>query len=219
MIQLFTAATPNGRKVSIMLEELGVPYEVHPVNLSAGEQKTKDFLKMNPNGRIPVIVDNEEDFTVFESGAILLYLARKYRKFIPADPKGQSQVEQWLMWQMGGLGPMQGQNHVFRHYASGENSYSKERYYNENLRLYGVMDDHLKHNEYLAGEYSIADIACWPWVNSFEWAGIELAGFENLEKWHSRIKDRSAVLKGMQVPPSSKATVEEKKESGKSILI
>lgn len=219
MIQLYTAATPNGRKVSIMLEELGLNYEIHSINLSAGEQKTKDFLKMNPNGRIPVIVDSDENFTVFESGAILLYLARKYSRFIPADIKGQSKVEQWLMWQMGGLGPMQGQNHVFRHYAPGENVYSRERYYNENLRLYGVLNDHLKDKKYLAGEYSIADIACWPWINSYEWAGIELAGFEDLQSWYSRIKERPAVLRGMQIPAASPVTPEDKRESGKSILI
>lgn len=219
MIDLYTAATPNGRKISILLEELGAQYNVHHINLGAGEQKTKEFLKLNPNGRIPVITDCEEDITIFESGAIMLYLARKFEKFLPKDIKGMSNVEQWLMWQMGGLGPMQGQSHVFRHYAPGENAYSRERYFNENLRLYGVMNTHLKNHEYLAGEYSIADIACWPWVDSHDWAGIEIAGFEELHLWYEKIKKRPAVQKGMQIPESKTQSDQEKKNSAKSMLV
>ena len=219
MIELYTAATPNGRKISILLEELGLKYNVHHIDLGAGEQKTKEFHALNPNGRIPVITDSDEDITIFESGAILLYLARKYGKFLPKDPKGMSQVEQWLMWQMGGLGPMQGQNHVFRHYAPGENAYSRERYYKENLRLYGVMNNHLKKHEYLAGEYSIADIACWPWINSHDWAGIEIAGFEELHLWYEKIKKRPAVQRGMLIPESKAASENEKKNSARSMLV
>lgn len=220
MIDLYTAATPNGRKISILLEELGVDYEVHHIDLGAGEQKTKEFLKMNPNGRIPVIIDREEGVTIFESGAIMLYLAKKYGKLYPTNIKDQSKVDQWLMWQMGGLGPMQGQNHVFRNYASGENTYAKERYMNENLRLYGVLNSHLKNNTYLAGEeYSIADIASWPWVNGYEWAGIEIAGFEELNRWYENIKKRPAVQIGMHVPPSKNISNEQKKDSARSMLV
>lgn len=218
MFDLFTAATPNGRKISILLEELNLDYEVHFVDLSAGEQKTKDFLKLNPNGRIPVLTDREEDITVFESGAILLYLARKFKEFYPQKASAQARVDQWLMWQVGGLGPMQGQNHVFRHYAPGENLYARERYFNETLRLYGVMNSHLKERAYLADEYSIADIACWPWIHSHDWAGVEISGFEELHNWYENIKKRPAVQKGILIPASS-TSEESKKTAGESMLV
>jgi len=219
MYDLYTAATPNGRKVSILLEELSLNYEVHHIDLQRGEQKTGNFLKLNPNGRIPVLRDREEDITIFESGAIMLYLAKKHKAFYPESLKAQAKVEEWLMWQVGGLGPMQGQNHVFRHYAPGENAYSRERYFNETLRLYGVMNSHLKHREYLADEYSIADIACWPWINSYEWAGVEIVGFEELHRWYKNIKNRPAVLKGIEIPASKSSTMDDKAKVGQSMLV
>ena len=218
MFDLYTAATPNGRKISILLEELNLDYEVHFVDLSAGEQKTKDFLKLNPNGRIPVLIDREEDLTIFESGAILLYLARKFKAFYPQRASAQAKVDQWLMWQVGGLGPMQGQNHVFRHYAPGENIYARERYFNETLRLYGVMNSHLKQRDYLADEYSIADIACWPWIHSHDWAGVEISGFEELQNWYENIKKRPAVQKGILIPVSNNSK-KSKKTAGESMLV
>ena len=219
MYDLYTAATPNGRKISIMLEELGTDYEVHHIDLEGGEQKSGKFLKLNPNGRIPVLTDREQDLTIFESGAILLYLAKKHQTLYPLDLKGQAAVEQWLMWQVGGLGPMQGQNHVFRHYAPGENIYARERYFNETMRLYGVMNSHLKNRKYLADDYSVADIACWPWINSHAWAGVELAGFEDLQRWYENIKMRPAVQKGIEIPSSRVQSKEDKASIGKSMLV
>ena len=165
MIDLYTAPTPNGYKVSILLEELKLPYNVISIELEKKEQKKTEFLKLNPNGRIPIIVDHENnDFTVFESGAILIYLAEKSGKFLSSDPNGRSVTLQWLMFQMGGIGPMQGQAHVFYRYAPGKIEYAIERYQKETLRLYTVLDTQLKEHEYLTGDLSIADIATWPWV-------------------------------------------------------
>lgn len=203
MIDLYTAATPNGKKASIMLEEIGIDYNVHKIELSELEQKEDWFLKINPNGRIPAIVDRDNnDFEVFESGAILLYLAEKTGKLIPLDDKGRSLVIQWLMFQMAGVGPMQGQANVFLRYAPEKIKFGIDRYQNETKRLYSVLDGRLSEVEYLAGEYSIADIATWPWINAHEWAGISLDPYPNLTRWFELIAKRPAVIKGIEVPPS-----------------
>ena len=201
MIDLYTAATPNGYKVSILLEELQLPYHVFPVNLMEREQKQEDFLALNPNGRIPVIVDHENDqLPVFESGAILVYLAEKTGKYIPKEMKGRSQVMQWLMFQMGGIGPMQGQAHVFYRYAPEKIEYAINRYQKETLRLYQVLDNQLKNKEYLADDFSIADIATWPWVRRHRWAGIEINNLFNLRCWMENLENRPAFQKGIEVP-------------------
>jgi GST-like protein len=198
MIQLYTAPTPNGRKVSIALEELGAPYEVHAVDLKAGEQKEPAFLAINPNGRIPAIVD--DGFAVFESGAILLYLAEKFGGLLPAAAQGRSIVVQWLMWQVGGLGPMHGQANVFYRYFPEKLPAVIARYQNETMRLFGVMDKRLAEVEFLAGEYSIADIACWPWVMQHDWAGLDISELTHLGRWLAAIGARPAVQRGAAVP-------------------
>jgi len=175
MIDLYTSATPNGYKISILLEELKLPYKVIAIDLATKDQKKPEYLKLNPNGRIPTIVDHDNDgFAVFESGAILIYLAEKCGKFLPTDPKGRSLVLQWLMFQMGGIGPMQGQAHVFYRYAPEKIEYAIKRYQDETFRLYTVLDTQLEDNEFLAGELSIADMAAWPWVRGYLWAGLEI---------------------------------------------
>lgn len=205
MIDLYTAPTPNGYKVSIALEELGLPYEVHVVNLGENEQKSPEYLRINPNGRIPAIVDRDEgNFAVFESGAILIYLAEKTGRLMPEDPKGRSQVIQWLMFQMAGVGPMQGQAHVFLHYFPERIPSAIERYQKETRRLYTVLDTRLEGREYLAGEYSIADIATWPWVRAHEWAGVPVDDLENLRRWLEAIEARPACQRGIQVPPRAR---------------
>ena len=198
MIELYTGTTPNGRKVSIALEELGLEYKVLALNLKALEQKEPEFLAINPNGRIPAIVD--DGFAVFESGAILLYLAEKTGRLIPVDVKGRSQVVQWLMWQMSGLGPMQGQANVFFRYFPETIQPVIDRYQNETKRLYGVMDLRLGEAEWLAGDYSIADIACYPWVAQHDWSGVSLDPFPNLARWFAAMGERPAVIAGMNVP-------------------
>ena len=215
MIDLFTASTPNGRKASIMLEECGLPYEATWFNLGNLTQKEPWFLKINPNGRIPAIVDRDEDgFAVFESGAILIYLAEKSGQFMPTEKKQRSIVLQWLMFQMGGVGPMQGQANVFYRYAPEKLDYAIQRYQNETRRLYEVLDGRLADHEYLADEYSIADIATWPWVTRHEWSGVSLDGLDNLKRWDEVIKARPAVQRGIKVPGEktnageNKATVE-----------
>ena len=201
MIDLYTASTPNGWKVSIYLEEAGVPYTVKPISLSAMEQKEPEFLKICPNGRIPAIVDRDEgDFAVFESGAILLYLAEKYGKFLPTNMKDKSVAIQWLMFQMGGVGPMQGQANVFFRYAPEKIQFAIDRYQNETSRLYGVLDERLAEVEYLAGDYSIADMATWPWVSIAKWAGIDTEPFPHLRRWIDAIAARPAVQRGKDVP-------------------
>lgn len=201
MIDLYTSATPNGWKASILLEELGVPYTVHKISLSDGDQKKPDYLKINPNGRIPTIVDRDEnDFAVFESGAIMIYLAEKYGKFLPRDLKARSQTIQWLMFQMGGIGPMQGQANVFFRYAPEKIPYAIDRYQNETRRLYEVLNRRLETNEYLAGDYSIADIANWSWVSLYFWAGVSVEGLDHLQRWIKNIASRPAVEKGIVVP-------------------
>ena len=203
MITLYSAATPNGYKVSIALEELGLEYRLEAIDLGSGRQKENTFLEMNPNGRIPVIVDHDaDDFTVFESGAILLYLADKTGQLMPRDAKGRSIVEQWLMFQMGGLGPMQGQAHVFFRYFSEKIDSVIARYQNETRRLYEVLNTRLSRSLYLAGaDYTIADIANWPWVRSHEWAGVSLYGLDALQAWLDKIASRPAVEQGLQNPP------------------
>jgi glutathione S-transferase len=201
MIDLYTWTTPNGRKVSIALEEMGLPYEVHPVELKTGAQKTPWFRAINPNGRIPAIVDREEDgFAVFESGAILVYLAEKSGLLLPAEKRARSLVLQWLMWQMGGLGPMQGQANVFVRYFPENIPSVISRYQTETMRLFGVMDKRLSENEYLAGDYSIADIACWPWVMQHGWAGLDISELTHLTRWCAAIGARPAVQRGAAVP-------------------
>jgi glutathione S-transferase len=201
MIDLYTAPTPNGWKASVMLEECGLAYEVHSVDLMKGEQKTDSFLSLNPNGRIPVIVDRDADeFAVFESGAILIYLAEKTGKFLPADAKGRSQVIQWLMFQMGGVGPMMGQANVFYRYLPEKIDLAINRYQGEVGRLFGVLEQHLADHEYLAGEYSIADMANWCWVRTAFWSGVDTTPFPHLNRWSARIEARPAASKGVKVP-------------------
>ncbi|MGR5146969.1 glutathione S-transferase family protein [Photobacterium alginatilyticum] len=212
MIDLYTAATPNGHKISIALEEMGLEYRVHPLDLMAAEQKMPEFTAINPNGRIPAIVDTENDnFAVFESGAILLYLAEKTGKFLPEDPKKRSQVIQWLMFQMGGVGPMMGQANVFYRYFPETIPAAIERYQHEGRRLFEVMDKQLAKYAYLAGdEYTIADMSTWPWVRIYEWSGIDIDGLEHLQRWLNELAERPACQKGILVPPPSELSDEEK---------
>lgn len=202
MIDLYTAATPNGYKASIALEELQLPYTLHVLSFDKREQKSPAFLKINPNGRIPAIVDRSEgDFAVFESGAILLYLAEKTGQLMPTDVKGHSRVIQWLMFQMGGVGPMQGQANVFYRYFPEKLQAAIDRYQHETRRLYEVLDGRLGESEFLAGDYSIADIATFPWVRTHEWAGVSVEGLEHLQRWLAEIAARPAVQRGLQAPP------------------
>ena len=218
MIDLYTAATPNGHKASITLEELELPYEVHALDLAAGEQKQDWFLKINPNGRIPAIVDRGNgDFAVFESGAIMLYLAEKAGRLIPADEKGRSRVVQWLMFQMGGLGPMMGQANVFFRYMPEKIPAAIERYQREGRRLFEVLDRRLAEEEYLAGDYSIADIANFAWARGHEWSGIDVTGLGNLQRWLGRVGDRPAVQRGLEKPPR-RADPDKMVEAARSML-
>src|SRR5262245_10628071 len=202
MIDLYTSPTPNGWKASIALEELELPYTVHPIALQNLEQKEDWYLKINPNGRIPTIVDRDnDDFAVFESGAILIYLAEKTGKLMPKDVKGRSLVIQWLMFQMGGIGPMMGQANVFFRYAPEKIPYAIERYNRESRRLLEVLDTRLKDHEYLAGDYSIADIATWAWARGHEWGGISIDGLDHLKRWLALVGARPAVQRGKAIPP------------------
>ena len=204
MITLHTAATPNGHKVSIALEELALPYELRVLDLSAGEQKRPDFLAINPNGRIPAIVDHDaDDFAVFESGAILIYLAEKTGRLMPQDAKGRSRVLQWLMFQMGGVGPMMGQANVFYRYFPEKIQPAIDRYQAEGRRLFEVLDGHLARHEWLAGDYSIADIANWAWVRTHRWSGISIDGLPHLRRWRDAIRARPAVQRGLERPRSA----------------
>ncbi|ABG42483.1 glutathione S-transferase-like protein [Paraglaciecola sp. T6c] len=201
MFDLYTSSTPNGWKASVALEEMQLPYQVHNINLMEQEQKTPAFLARNPNGRIPVLVDKGEDhFAVFESGAIMLYLAEKTGQFIPRDAKGRSQVIQWLMFQMGGVGPMMGQANVFYRYFPEKIQPAIERYQKEGRRLFEVLDGQLAKHEFLAGDYSIADMANWCWVRTYEWSGIDISGLDNLVRWKNSIEARPLARKGTQVP-------------------
>ncbi|HRK19536.1 MAG TPA: glutathione S-transferase N-terminal domain-containing protein [Hyphomicrobiaceae bacterium] len=200
MIDLYTWSTPNGRKVSIMLEECGLEYAAHPVDINKDEQFKPDFLKISPNNRIPAIVDRDTGIALFESGSILMYLAEKTGKFMPSDPAGKWAVVQWLMWQMGGVGPMLGQVHHFVKYNAGKAPYAEERFSKEGRRLYGVLDKQLGSSEFVAGDYSIADMAIWPWISRFEWQGIDLNAYPNVKRWYTTIAARPAVQRGYHVP-------------------
>ncbi len=203
MIDLYTAATPNGHKVSIALEELALPYTVHALSLSAGDQKQPAFLAICPNGRIPAIVDRSfDDFAVFESGAILVYLAEKTGRLMPADARGRSRVMQWLMFQMGGIGPMMGQANVFFRYFPEKIQPAIDRYQGECRRLFRVLDGQLADHEFLAGDYSIADIANWAWVRTHRWSGVEIDDLPHLKRWRDAIRARPAVQRGILMPPS-----------------
>ena len=208
MIDLYTWGTPNGRKVSVMLEELGTPYQAFPVNINKDEQFAPDFLRISPNNKIPAIVDHAPPASfgpgphaVFESGAILWYLAEKSGRFIPADPRGRSVCLQWLMFQMGGLGPMLGQAHHFRRFAPDQIPYAIKRYTDETARLYKVMNFRLEASAYMAGpDYTIADIACFPWIARHEWQGQKLSDYPALERWYRALEARPAVKRGFEVP-------------------
>lgn len=203
MIDLYTAATPNGHKASIALEELGLPYALHVLDLAEQQQKQPWFLAINPNGRIPAIVDrDEENFAVFESGAILIYLAEKAGCLLPGDAKGRSRVLQWLMFQMGGVGPMMGQANVFFRYLPEKIPLAIDRYQGESTRLLRVLDTHLADHEWLAGEYSIADIANWAWVRTWRWSGLDISAMPHLKRWIDAIRARPAVQRGIERPPS-----------------
>lgn len=206
MIHLYTWATPNGRKTSVMLEELGLPYETHPINISKDEQFAPDFLAIAPNNRIPAIVDEEgpdgAPLSLFESGAILIYLAEKTgSELLPSEPRRRAAVMQWLMWQMGGLGPMVGQAHHFLFNPKEVVPYGQKRYHNETKRLYGVLDKQLASNEYVAGDaYSIADISIYPWISRFERHQVDLNDFPNVKRWFDLLSARGTVQRGMAVP-------------------
>ena len=203
MIDLYTWTTPNGRKVSILLEELGVPYEAHAIDISKDEHFDPEFLKIAPNNRIPAIVDRDTGMSLMETGAIMLYLSDKHGRFGCEGPEHWRMVE-WLMWQMGGLGPMLGQVHHFVKYNKGKSEYGEERYWKEGRRLYRVLNERLEGREFIAGEgrgdYTIADMACWPWISRFEWQEIDLGDFPNVRDWYVRIAERPAVQKGYSVP-------------------
>jgi GST-like protein len=205
MIELFTAPTPNGWKVSVMLEECGLPYEVRWVNIGKGDQFKPEFLAISPNNRIPAIVDRApadggEPISVFETGAILIYLAEKTGRFLPADVRGRKAVLEWLFWQVGGLGPMLGQHGHFKLYAPERIAYATDRYRNETLRLYGVLDRQLAQNEHVAGaDYSIADMACFPWVQTYKAQEIDLAAFAHVARWYGTVKQRPGLRRGIDV--------------------
>ncbi len=200
MIDLYTWTTPNGRKVSILLEELGVEYTVHSIDISKDEQFAPAFLAIAPNNRIPAIVDHESNIAMMESGAIMQYLAEKTGKLLSTDHATRWKTLEWLNWQMGGLGPMAGQTHHFVKYNSGISQYAEDRYQNETKRLYGVLEKQLEGRDYIAGNYSIADIACWPWISRFEWQGIDVTEYKNITRWYKAIAARPAVQKGYQIP-------------------
>jgi GST-like protein len=206
MIDLYTWSTPNGRKVSIALEELELPYTVHAVNISKDEQFDPEFLKHSPNNKIPALHDQETELSLMESGAILIYLAEKTGKLLPTSGAARAKVLEWLMWQMGGLGPICGQGHHFLKYNPGKSAYAEQRFGAEIQRLYGVLDRQLAENAYLAGaQYSIADIASWPWVARFEWHQADLRSFPNVKRWYLELAKRPAVQRGYDVPASGQA--------------
>ncbi len=200
MIDLYYWTTPNGHKITIFLEESGLPYEIHPINIGKGEQFNPEFLKIAPNNRIPAIVDRtpadeQGPLSLFESGAILWYLAEKVGKFVPKDPRGKAQVSQWLFWQMGGLGPMAGQNHHFNNYAPEKIPYAMERYIKETNRLYGVLNKQLEGRDWVTEDYSIADMAIFPWIVPYEKQGQNLNDFPNIKKWFEKMSQRTAIVK------------------------
>lgn len=221
MIDLYYWTTPNGHKITIFLEETGLPYTIKPIDIGKGEQFQPEFLKISPNNRIPAIVDNDPadgggPLSIFESGAILEYLADKSGQFLPRDVRGRAEVMQWLFWQMGGLGPMLGQNHHFRGYTAEKIPYAIERYTKETERLYGVLDERLEDREFVAGDYSIADMACYPWIALYERQGQNLDDFPNLKRWFGAIYERPAVKRAYalarQVNPNARGMTEEAKK-------
>ncbi len=223
MIELFYWPTPNGIKITMMLEECELPYEVKYINIGRGDQFEPEFLKIAPNNRMPAIIDSDgpdnKPISVFESGAILQYLGRKTDKFYPGDERARVRVDEWLFWQMGGLGPMAGQAHHFRQYAPKKIDYAYERYTDEVNRLYGVMDMRLKDNQFLAGDYSIADMAAYPWIRPYKRQGQDLAEFPNLEAWYKRIHDRPAVARAVEVGTEERAKWDLSKDpNAKSVL-
>ncbi len=200
MIDLYTWTTPNGRKISIALEEMGLPYTAHPVDINKDEQFKPDFLKIAPNNRIPAIVDRDNNMALMESGAILVYLADKTGKFLPKEGEPRYRAIEWLMWQMGGVGPMIGQAHHFLRANPGKAPYAEERYLKEANRLYGVLDRRLAGRDYVADTYSIADMAIWPWISRFEWHKVDIKQYANVKRWYLTIAARPAVQKGYKVP-------------------
>ena len=216
MIDLYTAPTPNGHKASCTLEALEIPYQTHAIDLTKGDQKTHEFLVLNPNGRIPVIVDREQDnFAVFESGAIMIYLAEKAGRLLPVDTKGRSRVLQWLMFQMGGVGPMMGQANVFYRYFPEKILPAIDRYQNECRRLFEVLDNHLADNEWLADDYSIADIANWCWVRTYKWSGVSVDDLNNLKRWRDAMREQPGMAAGLEVPVKVGGLLKDTKESEK----
>ena len=217
MIDLYTAATPNGQKITIALEEMNLPYNLINIKLLKGEQKTPEFLALNPNGRIPVIVDRDNnDFVLFESGAILIYLAEKSGQFYGNNDEEKYKILQWLMFQMGGIGPMMGQANVFFRYFPEKIEAAINRYQHECKRLFTILDDHFKDNEYLVADYSIADMATWPWVKTHAWSGVNIDDLNNLKRWLALIAERPAALKGVNLPP--RGTSAEVVKSGQEII-
>ena len=200
MIDLYTWTTPNGRKVSIALEEMGLPYEVHAIDIGKDEQFAPDFLGISPNNKIPAIVDRDEGVSLMESGAILIHLAERTGTLMPAGGSGRLKVLEWLMWQMGGFGPMLGQAHVYLHFNPGKAPFAEERFRREVARLYGVLDAQLGREGHVAGDYSIADIAIWPWVSRYEWQEVSLDDYPQVRRWYVEIAGREAVRKGYHVP-------------------
>lgn len=200
MIDLYTWMTPNGLKVSIALEELELPYRVHSIDISKGDQFTDNFLEISPNNKIPAIVDTTTGHAMMESGAILLYLAKKAGRLMPHNEEGRLQMMQWLMWQIGHLGPMLAQSHVFSHFNKGKSLFAEDRFFREAQRLYGVLDKRLSAREYIVGDYSIVDIAAWPWISRFEWQSINLNDYPNVKRWYLCIANRPAVRRGYQIP-------------------
>lgn len=200
MIDFYTWTTPNGRKVSILLEELGLNYEVHSININQGEQKNPEFLKISPNNKIPAIFERDTGLALMESGAILVYLAEKYGRFLPTDLANRARVMEWLMWQMGGFGPMLGQAHHFLHFNLGKSDYAEIRFRNETKRLYSILNKRLDGRDYICDEYTIADIACWPWVSRYEWQEINLADYPDVRAWYKRLLGRKAVQNGYHIP-------------------
>jgi glutathione S-transferase len=222
VIELFTSETPNGWKVSIALEEMSLPYEYRHIRLSQRDQKQDWYVKLNPNGRIPTIIDHDnDDFVVFESGAILVYLAEKTGLFLPRDVKGRSLVMQWLMFQMSGVGPMMGQANVFYRYAPEKIPYAIDRYQREVRRLLEILDRRLADHEYLAGDYSIADIATWPWARGYEWSGVSIDGLDHLRRWLDTVGTRPAVQRGKVIPPADDLgnRTQQTIDAGRQILV
>ena len=213
MIKLYTAPTPNGHKISCLLEALQMDYEAILVNLSEGEQFKPDFLKISPNGRIPAIVDTENDLSIFESGAIMIYLADKAGKLIPQNTAKRYKVMEWLMFQMGGIGPMMGQANVFYRYFPEKLQPAIDRYQNEGRRLFEVLDKQLNDNDWLAGDYSIADIANWCWVRTHKWSGISTDGLENLERWKNAMYEQPGMQAGIKVPVKVESLLKSEKDT------